>query len=81
MEDKKKILEEHAKKELGAVNYVFTCLDQPRGWKGYMAKAIINGTITATIALTLSELYKSYKRRHVRGPRIVPMHGKQAGQQ
>lgn len=74
--NKKKAVEDQAKKELGSVNYAFTCLDQPRGWKGYLGKAMVNGTITAIVTITLTEMYQGYKRRHRLGAgpqRVVPM--------
>ena len=65
-------LEDKAKKELGTVNYMFACLDQPRGWMGYMGKALVNGMITAALTVFLMEIVSRYKRRHS-GPRVVPM--------
>lgn len=78
----KKTMEAQAKKELGAVNYVFTCMDQPRGWKGAVGKALFNGTVTATLTIVGMELYRGYKTRHrvANGPRVVPMPNRQAPQ-
>ena len=44
--------EEDAKAVHGAVNYAFITLDQPRGWKGFILKGVVNGGITATCVIT-----------------------------
>lgn len=45
LEEKKK--EEQAKEYYGTANYFFIKMDQPRGWKGFVAKGVMNGLITA----------------------------------
>lgn len=44
--------EEQAKEIHGTVNYAFIQLDQPRGWKGFIAKGLVNGAITTTCVIT-----------------------------
>lgn len=55
--------QERAKEFYGPVNYAFIQLDQPRGWKGFLAKGVVNGAITTGCVLTGLAIRDHYKAR------------------
>lgn len=64
--------EEELKQELGPVNMAFVHLDQPRGWKGFLAKSVVNGAVTAGLTVAAIEVRDKVKKRNAK-KKIVPM--------